>query len=509
MNNIKEKIKLYYKELIAPFIAGLIAHGYIMFSYHPNRDEFISIFHHGSGYDFGRWMHTAIGNFMFRIDGCWSLPWLSGLVFIALITLSIYLFIEPFNISNKIIRQFLMILFVVFPVSTATLACMATAPFYALGVFFAAVAFYISVKYKYGFIFAILGISAAVGVYQVYFALAAAFVFFLFFLKIARNEEKIKNSFIWAGKQLLMLSAGLGLYFVINKIVVTVKNVKMTDYQNLDHMGNYAFSSIINAFIKCYSDFFSFFIKDYKDILPYKILNIVLIIEWLCFAILCVYLIIKKLKKAVFNIVVLLGLIMLIPFAINLINIMCAESIETISVLMCYNVFFMFAAPFFILDEAIKEGTALSKLISKLSLCAIGFVIVIYIKFANMVYLAYDIHFEQAKAEMSALQMMIRSLDGYDNELPIVFAGEYKDNTELWELRYADNLAGAYTTGYIMNNEAVRAAFSRIFMGFLYGEENPTDELMESREFKEMPSYPDAGSVKVIDNEIVVKFSDK
>ncbi len=49
MKYIKEKFGINIKESLIPFVAGLIAHGYIMFSYSPNKDEFISIFHQGSG----------------------------------------------------------------------------------------------------------------------------------------------------------------------------------------------------------------------------------------------------------------------------------------------------------------------------------------------------------------------------------------------------------------------------------------------------------------------------
>ena len=56
------------------FIGGLICHGYEMFAKHPNYDEFISIFHYGGGYELGRWFLSLLGNLVFRIDGCYSLP---------------------------------------------------------------------------------------------------------------------------------------------------------------------------------------------------------------------------------------------------------------------------------------------------------------------------------------------------------------------------------------------------------------------------------------------------
>lgn len=507
MKYVKEKFGIDLKEALIPFIAGLIAHGYIMFSYSPNKDEFISLFHHGSGYDFGRWFHTMIGNFMFRIDGCYSMPWLSGLIYVSFISLAILLFAEPFKIGNKLLKYLFMILFMVFPVTTATLSYMATAPFYAFGIFLAALGFFVSVKYKYGFIFGIFALCGSIGIYQAYFGLLAAFVFFLFFMKLL-SDEPFKESILLAVKQLTMLVAGLVLYFIVNKIIVVVKHVEMTDYQNLSSMGNYSLESLVNAFGKCYTDFFKTLTNDYYYIFPYKFLNGIVLAAWVLFAAGLVYLIVTRLKKKLLNIVFIAGLTLLIPFAIFLINLMCAGFLDGIYTLMCYSAFFMLAAPMLILDRVCEKKAKVTMIGVRVVQAVLMLVVFLYVKYANMAYLGYNIHYDQAYFEFSSLAGRIRSLEGYDNMMPIVFAGKYEDTSGLWELRYADALPGAYNTGYVMNGEERRANFFKFFLGFKYNEVYPTAELMESEAFKAMPSYPDDGSVKIENGLIIVKFSD-
>lgn len=507
MKYIKEKFGINIKESLIPFVAGLIAHGYIMFSYSPNKDEFISIFHHGSGYDFGRWFHTMIGNFMFRIDGCYSMPWLNGLIYISFISLAALLFAEPFGIKNKLLKYLFMILFMVFPVTTATLSYMATAPFYAFGIFLAALGFFVSTKYKYGFIFGIFALCGSLGIYQAYFSLLAAFVFFLFFMKLL-SDEPFKDSFILAIKHISMLIAGLVLYFVVNKIIILVRHVEMTDYQNISGMGNYSVSSLAYAFGKCYTDFFKTFTQDYYYIFPYKFLNMVVSVAWVLFAVGLLYLVINCLKKKWLNRIFILGLTLLIPFAIFLINLMCAEFLDGIYTLMCYSAFFMLAAPMLVLDRACERKLKVTLFVTRAVQAVLILVIFLYVKYANMAYLGYNIHYEQAYFEFSSLANRIRSVEGYDNLIPIVFAGKYQDTSRLWELRYADALPGAYNTEYVMNGEERRANFFRFFLGFNYNEIYPTTELMESETFKAMPSYPDDGSIKLENDQIIVKFSD-
>ncbi len=507
MRYIKEKFNIDLKEALYPFIAGLIAHGYIMFSYSPNRDEFISIFHHGSGYDFGRWFHTALGNLLFRIDGCYSMPWLNGLIFLLFLSLAALLFAEPFGIKNRVLKYLFMILFVVFPVATATLSYMATAPFYALGVFLIALGFFASVKYKYGFIFGIFALCASMGIYQAYFALLAATVFFFFFIKLLSAEETFKESLFRALKHLAMLVAGLLSYFVINKIVLVVKHVELTDYQNLSSMGDYSLSGIIKALGQCYRDFFGIFTGDHYFIFPYKILNFIVLVLWILFAACVLYLIVTRTKKQPLNVVFVLGLMLLMPVAFFLINPMCAEFMNGIHTLMCYGAFFMFAAPILVFDKTDLKVQAERYLSCAVSAILI-FVVFIYIRYSNMTYFAYDLHYDQAYFEFSSVADGIRNAEGYADELPVVFVGNYTDHSKLWELRYADALTGAYNTGYVMNGEERRANFFRFFLGFTYNEEYPTEEILADPEIKAMPSFPDNGSIKVVDGRVIVKFSD-
>lgn len=506
MQYIKEKIGIDIKDALIPFISGLIAHGYIMFSYSPNKDEFISIFHHGSGYDFGRWFHTMIGNFMFRIDGCYSMPWLNGLIYISFISLAAILFADPFDIKNKLLKYLFMVLFMVFPVTTATLSYMATAPFYAFGIFLVALAFFVSAKYKYGFVFGIFSLCCSIGIYQAYFSLLATFVFFLFFMKLL-SDETFKDSFVRAIKHVFMLVAGLVLYFAVNKLIILTKQVKMTDYQNLSEMGNYSASSLAHAFGKCYTDFFKTFTQDYYYIFPYRFLNIVLSVAWVIFVVGLVYLMVTCLKKKWLNAIFILGLTSLIPFAIFLINLMCAEFLDGIYTLMCYSAFFMLAGPMLVVDRVCARKLKLTKIAVRTVETVLFLVIFLYVKYANMAYLGYNIHYEQAYFEFSSLATRIRSVEGYDNMIPIVFVGKYEDTSRLWELRYADALPGAYNTEYVMNGEERRANFFRFFLGFNYSEAYPSEELLECASFKEMPSYPDDGSIKLVNDQIIVKFS--
>lgn len=101
----------------------------------------------------------------------------------------------------------------------------------------------------------------------------------------------------------------------------------------------------------------------------------------------------------------------------------------------------------------------------------------------------------------------IKSVDGYSDDLPVAFvnAGENSDLTILEFNEFRDiNLVGYDgARGYM--NDYMYWAFMKNWCGF-----SPvmTDaSIFDNNEaVKEMPHYPDSGSIKIIDGVVVVKF---
>ena len=508
---IRDLYSKHKKILLIAFVSGVLIHGYMMFNKYPNYDEYISMFHYGGGYHLGRWFLALLGNFLFRIDGCYSLPWFNGLLTVAFLAVAIVLFLAPFEIEKLYHNVLLVVMFLAFPTVTATFSYMFTAPFYAFAVLLAALAFYLTVKYRFGFIVSALLLGLSMGIYQAYFNLLAAFL--LIYLLTMCIAEKYKVSQIVAAgfRYLGALAGGMAVYFVANIVLTMLQGVSLSSYQGISNMGQYSLSSIMNAIAVCYKTFFSFFYQDYKSLLPYPIMNGLIILGMVITVTCVVWIIIKNGKRNWLKSLFFVAGMAVMPVAVNLICVMCAESMETIHTLMCYGVVLMYFIPL-IFQEKIRQSFGQKRWMSVTGVVyRVGIIAVmaLYIRFANISYFSYQLYFQQTYSVMQTLSARIQMTPGYELQTPVGFGGVYTDKAApMWEMRYVDNLAGTYKPAYIINSGAMRANIFKYFLGTAYTETMIGEEILESEEYLAMPVYPDDGSIQRMGDVIVVKFSE-
>lgn len=111
---------------------------------------------------------------------------------------------------------------------------------------------------------------------------------------------------------------------------------------------------------------------------------------------------------------------------------------------------------------------------------------------------------KQTVSYFQALVTRIKSVDGYSDQYPVAFIGEnYEDksfenswaSTPFWYGGLSPILINRYSRDWFMSN----------YLGYTY--ETVSDEMLQKLEVetKDMPSYPDSGSIAVIDGVVVVK----
>ncbi|MBR6380144.1 MAG: glucosyltransferase domain-containing protein [Lachnospiraceae bacterium] len=518
------------------FGAGFVCHGYELFSKRPNYDEFISMFHYGGGYRLGRWFLSLLGNLVFRISGCYSLPWLGGLLFLALLSAAAVVFLRAFSFENRFAEALAGILFLVFPSQTATLTYLFTAPYYAFAVLLAAAAFYLTVRFRWGFAFGAVLLCFSMGIYQAYFCLIAALLLVLVLIFFLKEKTDPKEGLFLIGKGLCMLIAGMGLYLVINRVMLAWKGTELSEYQGIANMGKASGASIISATGLAYRRFFTVFAADDGHLFPYALLRACV---WICM-IVSLFLIARSVLRLVrekaeglpIRLAMVLLCLILLPFGINLIFLMGSENPETVHMLMRSASFLMLALPLFLwevsrreesenpasgaarsaghipAETAGPEGTPLIRCGRILTHAALILSIFLYIKFANTVYLSYEIRYEQMYAFFQTLETRIQSVPGYDATLPLIFVGTYTGDESLWEFADQDDTTGHYRISYVVNYGDMRANIFRIFFGYRYPETLPDETLLAGEAFRSMPVYPNDGSIRIINDTIVVKFSD-
>lgn len=490
---------------------GILTHGYMLFNKLPNIDDYVAMFHYGSGYSSGRWLLALMGNFMFRVDGVYSLPYLNGAFFLFTLALSITIFLRPFDFNNKWIKRVFAALFVAFPTVTSTMSFMFTVPFYGVAILFMAIAFYLAVTYKYGFLPSILFICCSLGIYQAYWCLGASF-FLLYLIALCMNKEtKNKDFLIVAVKILITLLAGLILYLTINKIMLAAQNITLSGYQGINQMGAFSLSQIPSILANAYGWFFKIVTENYLFINWYPIVRYIIgagyLLAFVFFVLGC-----YQNRKNLLRLLALLLFTLILPLTINSIYLMCNDS-SIIHLLMCYSVVLVFFIPF-IYIHGVSSNQKTPHIAGYLKggyLCCLLLVTFIYVRLANMYYLDLELAYHETNSFMITLSTRIQQTEGYTTDKPLYFHGLYPHatNRNIWELRSVNQMHGTIDVDNVINSPLMRKNFSRIYLSTpIYEVSDPAVIEKLQEDILEMSDYPNDGSIKLIDDIIVIKLSD-
>lgn len=127
--------------------------------------------------------------------------------------------------------------------------------------------------------------------------------------------------------------------------------------------------------------------------------------------------------------------------------------------------------------------------------------------FANACYLKAELIQEQTLSEMTVLVTRIKSVEQYKDELPVAFVMTGNIDSTRTDNQAFDDFAivpfDKYIDPYSMERNMVN--FLSNWCGFSpqYADAGPFEKM---KEVEEMPSYPDDGSIRIIENTVVVKL---
>jgi hypothetical protein len=180
---------------------------------------------------------------------------------------------------------------------------------------------------------------------------------------------------------------------------------------------------------------------------------------------------------------------------------------EDMYLLMMYGLVSILLMPL-ILEDSVK-GFKLEKAKKyTLRIIAAAFC-VLYVILTNEAYYKMNFSMEQAKAYYTVLISQIKSLDGYNEDMPVSLIGNSTDAT-ITRFNQFDNLSNMQGIGEEdgVINVYSKQYFIENFLCFSPVWCEDRDEIMETEQFKEMPYYPNDGSIQIINGTVVVKFSE-
>ena len=455
----------------------------------------------GSTVRSGRWMLEIFNRIKLHLNFYYSIPVFYGFLVIFLIAVINVLLVKFFSVKNVYFCIFFSGVTVSFPTICSLFGYMFTSFYYTLGILMAVFGAYLLCSHKrwYINIIAVILMGSSLGVYQ---ANAGIYISFILLYMIKDTYENQKNVKFFCKYSLYYISCivcSLLFYLCVNKFALHIFHVTLTDYAGISTMGNISPSQYLQRIFTTYRIF----------VLPthYNEIDVIyssksIFIYWLILCItgvLTFVLITKQWKGNKLHAIELSILILFLPLAINFSYIIAYGTYS----LMQYSHIFFYVYFFWLIS---KTDLAIPKknILKTIATVCIFSLTLVFCRTANTHYLAAELKQQRAISYFTTLAANIKSTENYKDEYPVVFINEERNDLSFNEQSSFEFIYYLPYRFSVVNNYSWKE-FVKVWTGY-----DPViledDDFKDLPEIKNMPSYPDYGSIKVIDETVVVKF---
>ena len=506
---VPELFRRYRLMLITVCLWGIAAHGYMMFHKISFHDDAVSSFYLGGTYGMGRWMLGICGKVLNLLGGNYSLPLFNGLMSILLIGFAGCVLIDMFGLKKSSTCVALGGIMVTIPAIASLFGYMFTSFPYMFGMFLSVAGAYTICHAKRMRRWVSLAIGSgmiclAVGIYQPYFAVAAALVLLYMIVENLKETEKSFGAFIKeAMYNLASLLLSLILYFALNKFFLWFLQMELYDYQGVSNFGIVSFSDYIDRICLAYGEFFVPSNLAVHSVYP-QVMRYVYWIILLMIAVLLSGRLWKIFRQNVGRGIQCLILLLLFPLAVNLIFVLA--DISSIYALTMYGQIVLFVFFVWLLENTKGKKAKPVLYMQRLGLLLLIFMCIWFCRYDNTCYLKMDYLQNRAIGYFNTLITRIESIEGYRDEMPVTFVNEMDKKNENLEIteEFRNITIMPYHEDSLINNYAW-LDFVKQWCGY---EPFLIDgSLYENFEVvKSMPCYPDDGSIQIVEGVIVVKF---
>ena len=491
---------------ISAFVCGICVHLYALVNNLYNYDDIAQQPKgYGTGITSGRWFLTLLGDFFDFWGGNYNLPLINGVLFLILLSISVALLVEVLEIHKKSSTVLIGALFTVFPTATATLFFRYTAVYYGVGILCSVLAAWILEKGKTGFLLSALFTALSLGIYQAYVPITIGIFVMLLIRRALEGKISIKNLIYKGCYYCTVLVAGVLTYFLLLKIFLIIYNTNLSNYQGVVNMGKLPLSELPSLIKEAIYSVCMLPIKDYCGLSGMRAIKLAYFLVFGLSAVLIIYFLVTRVKD--WKITIVTGVLSLaFALAVNFIVVMCPET--WVYTLMVYGIVLVPCVPLMLLEcfPVCEKQDFFEKIVKKSCLAVCVLLILCY---ANLNYTSLYFANRQVENYCSALVVQIRMTDGFEPEKKWAFIGNIEDPLlySYWqfETRYGGN---EFTQGLLKRYSLFY--WIQCFVGYTpeFATEEMVEELCTNQIVQEMPCWPSQGSIKVIDDLIVVKFEE-
>lgn len=491
---------------VAALACGFATHFYGLVNTMHNYDDIVvQPIGVGSGLVLGRWLLEIQGMVMRFLGWDFNLTWFNGAVFLVLLALSAGILCLTLGIRSRHLAALMGMLFVVFPTVVSSLVFRYTSIPYGIGILFAMLACLMLNRGRYGWLLSAGLICLSLGIYQAYLPLCIG-VMVLSLLRRSLMGEDAKGLTMEGLKACGVILLGLAAYFVILKVLLRLTGVEMRTYQGVSSMGQVSIRRMPELIVRAFTQCLTFVGKNSWNLADSKVIRLAYRVLTVCSLILTGQLLAKGGKRTLLFWALTVFLILVFPVAVNFIVVMSPDSY--IYTLMQYGFVLIACVPLVLLD-CLRPGDGGRQLLKRCVCLFMGLLIFGYAYSANVNYAANYYYTRQTENYLNSLMTQVRMAEGFTPDKKWAFIGSIDDPMlgGVWSGVSPD---GGLAKPNALVNAYSRTAWFDTYMGCYVEEESSevTSALAQSEDVKAMPCWPSQGSIRVIGDTVVIKFSE-
>ena len=495
-----------FTAVVSALVYGMLVHLFALTNILNNHDNIASQpGGYGMGVDMGRWFLEVLGRLFDKVGLNYNLPSINGVIYIALLAAAAALLVSALKIRSKISAALIGALFVAFPTVTVTMIYRYTAMFYGISAVMAVLAVWVLGRFRGSLPVSVVLIGLSMGIYQAYVPLTIALFVLQLICEGLRGEADGKRLVLHGLYDCLALVLGLGLYFVGMKVSVAVYGMTLVDYQGISTMGSISAGQIPQLVINALKAVLLLPVRDYCGVANRALMRIAYLLLGGISAAMILWIFVKKIKNV--GTCVITGLL-LVAFllAVGFMEVMVPDG--WIYTLMVYAFCLLACAPLVFLEcLPVADRKKLAGLCRKAVILLVALLVFFYGYYANVNYTAVYFAGEQIDNYLSGVVLRATMTEGYTTDKQWAMIGEIQD--PLFGSPWDDEITytGLAFTEYLLNQYS-RNNWIENYIGYEIPMADPetTTALAETEEVQAMPCYPNAGSIRVVGDTVVVKF---
>lgn len=491
---------------LAGGICGVVTHLYGLVNTIHNYDDIAQQpTGYGTGITSGRWFLSVLGDLSEFFGGNYNLTYVNGILFLLLLALAAGVTVSVLGIRNRNLAALVGMLFVVFPPVFSTMAFRYTAVYYGVAILLSAMAAYVMEHNRFGILLSGLCTACSLGIYQAYVPLTISIFVLLLIRRAIIGEDTVWTLIRKGLVYCAALIMGLVMYVVLLKIGLGITGEELSGYQGIDQMGVSSLANFPRLLKETVYLFCMMPLRDYCGLAGTPLIKLLYLLLGGASVLLLSALLRMKVKDNLKKAFVLV-LCALFPIAANFVVIMCSDS--WLYTLMLYGMVMVPCLPILLADILItelpeeKRNAIAVKAVALMTAALIGG----YAYGTNVHYMYMHYATRQTENYLSSLVTQVRMTEGFDTDKEWAMIGDIEDPLLRSWWQYEMDYSGIEFTQFLINR-ATWVDWVRHYYGYTFSTSNKEEilELSASEEVRQMPCWPNEGSIKVIGDRVVIK----